>query len=64
MALPEVPVCASLSAVNMAGLSLRDVHVTMASEVECRQWLKVHGLLATHLDCPKCNSVMSEKLYS
>jgi len=46
MALREVPVCISLSAVNMAGLSLRDIHVATASEAECRQWLTVNALLA------------------
>jgi len=64
MALPKVPVCISLSAVNMAGSSLRDIHVATASEAECRQWLRANALLVNRMDCPKCNAVMSQKTYS
>ena len=45
-------------------ISMREFHLATADEDTCRQWMRQHGLLAQVMTCPKCYTLMEEKLFT
>ena len=47
-----------------ASVTIREFHLATSTEDDCRQWLRGRGLLAANMQCPHCNTVMQERLYT
>jgi len=53
---------------NMAAavpfITMRELVLATQTEEDCRQWLRGRGLLAQQMTCPRCHTLMEERLYS
>jgi len=45
-------------------ITLHELVLVTQTEEDCRQWLRARGLLAQQMTCPRCHTLMEERLYS
>ena len=45
-------------------ITLHELVLATQTDEDCRQWLRGRGLLAQQMTCPRCHTLMEERLYS
>ena len=45
-------------------VTMHELHLETSTEDACRQWLRGCSLLADNMQCPHCNTVMQERMYT